>query len=166
MLARLDIEENRPQAAADTLRKSLAYFASIKEQSSQVEARAILIQALLAMPFADTKHELATLAKVVPETQNEDAMLTANLQLARARAAFGDKKAARELLTEVISQSQRMGYKLILLEAKLALAEIELQPARNPASLAEIEQIAQQADALGLKWISRKAQASLKKTAN
>jgi tetratricopeptide (TPR) repeat protein/class 3 adenylate cyclase len=165
ILARLDIEENHPQAAAETLRKSLAYFVSKKEQSSQVEAWAILIQALLAMPFADAKHELAALAKAVPETQNADAMLIANLQLARARAAFGDKKGARELLTEVISQSQRMGNKLLLLEAKLALAEIELQPGRSPATLAEIEQIAQQADALGLKLIVSKARASLKKAA-
>jgi len=163
MLARLDVEENHPQAAAETLRKSLAYFASKKEQSSQVEARAILIQALLAMPFAGAKQELAGLAKPVPETQDRAAMLTANLQLARARAALGDKKAASQLLTEVISQSQRMGQKLILLEAKLTLAEIEMQPARNPASLAVIEQIAQQADALGAKWIATKARASLKK---
>jgi tetratricopeptide (TPR) repeat protein/class 3 adenylate cyclase len=163
ILARLDIEENHPQAAAETLRKSLAYFASKKDQSSQVEARALLMQALLAMPFADTKHELAALAKAVPETQNADAMLTANLQLARTRAAFGDKKAARELLTEVISKSQRMGNKLILLEAKLTLAEIDLQPGRSPATLAEIEQIAQQADALGLNLIASKARASLKK---
>lgn len=166
ILARLDIEENNPQAATETLRKSLAYFASKKEQSNQVEARALLMQALLAMPFADSKHELAALAKAVPETQNADAMLTANLQLARTRAAFGDKKGARELLTEVISQSQRMGYKLILLEAKLTLAEIDLQPGRSPATLAEIEQIAQQADALGLKLIADKARASLKKAAS
>jgi len=165
MLARLDVEENHPQAAAETLRKSLAYFASKKEQTSQVEVRAILIQALLAMPFADAKHELAALAKSVPETQDEEAMLTANLQLARARAAFGDKKGARELLTGVISQSQRMGYKLILLEAKLTLAEIEMQPGRSPAALAEIEQIAQQADGLGLKLIVSKARASLRKAA-
>jgi FimV-like protein len=165
MLARLDVEENRPQAAAETLRKSLAYFASKKDQASQVEARAVLIQALLAMPFAGAKHELAELAKAIPETQDKAAMLTANLQLARARAAFGDKKGARELLKEVISQSQRMGNKLILLEAKLTLAEIELQPVRSPATLAEIEQIAQQADALGLKWIANKARASLKKAA-
>jgi hypothetical protein len=165
MLARLDVEENHPQAAAETLRKSLAYFASKKEQASQVEARAILIQALLAMPFADAKHELAGLAKVVPETQNEDAMLTANLQLARARGAFGNNKSASELLTEVISRSQRMGYELILLEAKLTLAEIEMQPKRSPATLAEIEQIAQQADALGLKLIASKARAALKKAA-
>jgi tetratricopeptide (TPR) repeat protein len=165
MLARLDIEENHAQAAAETVRKSLAYFASKKEQASQVEARAILIQALLAMPFADGKHELAALAKAVPETQDGAAMWTANLQLARARAAFLDKKGARELLTRVISQSQRMGYKLILLEAKLTLAEIEMQPGRSPATLAEIEQVAQQADALGLKLIVSKARASLKKAA-
>ena len=66
-------------------------------------------------------------------------------------------------INEVISQSQRMGYELILLEAKLTLAEIEMQPGRSPAALAEIEQIAQQADALGLKLIASKARASLKK---
>jgi eukaryotic-like serine/threonine-protein kinase len=165
MLARLDIEENHPQAAAETLRKSLAYFASKKEQSSRIEARALLIQALLAMPFAGIKQELAGLARPVPETQDKAAMLAANLQLARARTAFGDKKAASQLLTEVISQSQRMGHKLILLEAKLTLADIESQPGRNPAKFAEIEQIAQQADALGLKWIATKARASLKKAA-
>jgi len=165
MLARLDVEENRPQAAAETLRKSLAYFASKKDQASQVEARALLIQALLAMPFAEAKHELAALAKVVPETQDTAALLAANLQRARARAAFGDKKGAHELLTDVIAKSQRMGNKLLLLEAKLTLAEIDQQPGQNPATQTEIEQIAQQADALGLKWIASKARAALKKAA-
>ena len=165
ILARLDIEENHPQAAAETLRKSLAYFASKKDQTNQAEAWALLMQALLAMPFADSKHELAALAKAVPETQNAETMLIANLQLARARAAFGDKKAAHELLTDVISKSQRMGNKLLFLEAKLTLAEIELQPAPSPAALAEIEQIAYQADALGLKLIASRARASLKKPA-
>jgi tetratricopeptide (TPR) repeat protein len=165
MLARLDVEENHPQAAAETLRKSLAYFASKKEQAGQVEAQALLIQALLAMPFAATKQELAALSKAVPDTQDQAAMLAANLQLARARAAFGDKNGAYELLTDVISKSQRMGNKLLLLEAKLTLAEIELQSGRSPATLAEIEQIAQQADALGLKLIASKARASLKKAA-
>ena len=165
ILARLDIEENHPQAAAETLRKSLAYFASKKDQTNQAEAWALLMQALLAMPFADSKHELAALAKAVPETQNAETMLIANLQLARARAAFGDKKSAHELLSDVISKSQRMGNKLLFLEAKLTLAEIELQPAPSPAALAEIEQIAYQADALGLKLIASRARASLKKPA-
>jgi hypothetical protein len=71
-------------------------------------------------------------------------------------------KRLAKLLTEVISQSQRMGYKLILLEAKLTLAEIEIQSGRSPAALAKIEQIAQQADELGLKSIVSKARASLK----
>jgi len=57
-----------------------------------------------------------------------------------------------------------MGNKPLLLEAKLTLAEIELQPGRSPATLEEIEQIAQQADALGLKLIASKARAALKKT--
>jgi len=52
-----------------------------------------------------------------------------------------------------------------LLEAKLTLAEIDLQPGHNPATQAEIEQIAQQADALGLKLIASKARAALKKAA-
>jgi hypothetical protein len=56
-----------------------------------------------------------------------------------------------------------MGNKLLLLEAKLTLAEIDQQPGQNPATQAEIEQIAQQADALGLKLIASKARASLKK---
>jgi FimV-like protein len=165
MLARLDIEENHPEAAAETLRKSLAYFQSKKDQAGQVEARAILIEALLAMPFPEAKHELAALAKAVPETQDKSAMMTGHLQLARARAALGDKKGARELLTEVISQSQRTGYELILLEAKLTLAEIEMSSARSPATLAGIEQIAEQADTLGLKRIAGKARASLKRAA-
>jgi hypothetical protein len=40
-----------------------------------------------------------------------------------------------------------------------------MQPGRNPETLAEIEQIAQQADALGLRLIASKARALLKKAA-
>ena len=160
MLARLDIEENHPQAAAEALRKSLAYFASKKEQASQAEAQALLMQALLAMPFADAGHELAALAKTAAvQTQDEAAGLTANLQRGRARAVFGDKKGARESLMEVVQQAQRMGYQLILLEAKLTLAEIESPAGRSPTTAAEVEKIAQQANQLGLKLIANRARA-------
>ena len=165
MLAQLDIEENHPQAAAETLRKSLAYFQSKKDEASQVEARAILMRALLAMPLGEVKRELSALARVAPDTQNASARLTANLQIARVRSALGDKKGAQQLLAEVISQSQRTGHELILLEARLALAEIELQSGHNSSARAQIERIAQQADAKGLKLIANKARASLKKEA-
>lgn len=163
MLARLDIEENRAPTAAETLRKSVAYFASKREQTSQIEARAMPIEALLAVPLADTKRELVALAKVTPETQDAGIRLNGNLQRARARATLGDKNGARQLLTEVLSQSQQMGYELTGLEAKLRLTEIEVASGRNSAKDAELGRIAQEAEQKGLKLIAGKAQRAVNK---
>lgn len=162
-LARLDIEENHAVAAAETLRKSVTYFEAKREQASLIEARAVLMQALLAASPSETKQELAELAKVAPETQNASARLMANLQRGRARAALSDKKGAQELLSGVIAQAQQMGYGTILLEARLGLAETRLRNSPKGAGAAEIEQIAQQAEQKGLKLIARRAREALSK---
>lgn len=155
LLARLDIAENHARTAAEALRKVLSK--SKQEEANQIEARALLIEALLAIPSDDSKREVALLAKIGPNTQNASLRMTANLQIGRARSVLGDREGALELLAEVISESQRMGYESILLEAQLVRAEIELQSGHSSAGHVRIEQVTKQAEARGLKLIANKA---------
>jgi eukaryotic-like serine/threonine-protein kinase len=157
LLARLDIMENHPQTAAKSLRKSLSYFESKKDDANQIAARTALIEALLAIPSDDSKREVARLAKVAPNTQNANLRLDANLQVARAQFALGDNKDAAQLLGEVISQSQRLGYESQMLEAELASAEMELQSDHYSERRAQINRIEKQAEAKGLTLIATKA---------
>ena len=166
MLARLDIAENHAEIAAETLRKVSTYFESNKDKAAQIEIRTVLIEALLAVPSGGSKRELGLLARVEPDTQNVSLRLAANLQIARARSALGDKKHALELLTEVISEAQRLGYESQLLEARLAEAEIALRSGDSSAASVQMEEIAKQADARGLKLIANKARSSLKREAS
>jgi hypothetical protein len=165
MLARLDIAQNHSQTAAEALRKALANSKPNQEEVSQIEARALLIEALLTMPSDETKREVALLARVVPNTQNVSLKLAANLQIARARFALGDKTAALELLAELISESKRLGYKAVWLEARLTRAEIYLQSGDSSGGRAQIEQIAKQAEAKGLELIAGKARSRTRSTA-
>jgi tetratricopeptide (TPR) repeat protein len=157
LLARLDIAENHSQTAAEALRTALSNSKSKQEQSSQIEARALLIEALLTMPSESSKREVGVLARIAPNTQNASLSLTANLQIARARFSLGDREGALEMLEEVISESQRLGYEAATLEARLAQAEIELQSGVASAGRTQIEKIGKQAEARGFKLIANKA---------
>ncbi len=157
MLARLDIAQSHPQVAVEALRKMLAN-AQADFQENQIESRALLIEALLSMPSADSIHEIAMLAKVEPNTPNVNLQLAASLQTARARFALGDRVGASELLQKIESESHRRGYECYWLEARLARSEMDLH-ADDPAhARAEIKQIAEEAQSKGLTLIAKKAQ--------
>jgi tetratricopeptide (TPR) repeat protein len=156
LLARLDIAEKHSRTAVEALRKALSGFES-KRSNRQVEARALLIEALLIAPSDDSKHEVALLAKVAPDTQNASSMLAANLQIARARFALGNRAGAVELLSEVVSKSHRLGFESHWLHARLVRAEIELQSGDSSLGHAQIKQIVKEADARGLVLIVQMA---------
>jgi class 3 adenylate cyclase/Tfp pilus assembly protein PilF/TolB-like protein len=159
LFALLDIAENRPQTAAEALRKTLSDSKPKSDYDEQTETRAVLIEALLAMPSANSKQEIASLAKVNPNTQNVSSRLAANLQIARARFALGDRAGASQLLTEVITESQQRGYELHWLEAQLAQAEMELQSGDVSTARRQIDQIAKWAEEKGLLLIAKRARA-------
>jgi tetratricopeptide (TPR) repeat protein len=162
LLARLDIAQNHSQTAAEALRKILSDSKTEPDGASQIEARALLIEALLTMPSVESKREVVLLSKVAPNTQNVSLRLAGNLQIARSRFALGDRVGALDLLEEVISESKRLGYEAAWLEARLARAEMELQSGVAFAGREQIEKIAKQAEAMGLKLIANKARSLLK----
>lgn len=161
ILARLDIAQNHSQTAVDALRNVLANAKTKQEDDNQIEARALLIEALLTMPSDESKREVALLARVAPNTPNVGLRLTANLQIARARLALGDKVGASELLTQVISESQLLGYESQWLEARLTQAEMEIQSGELLAGRRQIDQIAKEAEAKGLMLIANEARRNL-----
>jgi eukaryotic-like serine/threonine-protein kinase len=163
LLARLDIAENHFQTATEVLRKALSDSKIKQEEARQIEARALLVEALLAMPSHESKREVALLSRIAPNTQTASLRLGANLQIARARFALGDRVGALQLLEEVISESDHLGYEAGWLEARLARAEMDLQSGASSAGRAEIERLAKRAQAMGLKLIANKAQSLLKK---
>jgi eukaryotic-like serine/threonine-protein kinase len=164
LLARLDIAENHHQDAIEALRKALSYFQSKKDEANEIAARAILIEALLGTPSKVSKQELMMLARVLPKTQNANLRLAANLQIARVRFALGDKKSSQELLTDVITESQSMGYESLLLEAKMVRAQIEIQTGHPSEGYTQMEQIAARAEANGLILIANKARSTSRST--
>jgi eukaryotic-like serine/threonine-protein kinase len=161
LLARLDIAQDHSQTAVDGLRKALANSKTQQEDDNQIEARALLIQALLATPSDESKREVTLLARVVPNTPNVSLRLTANLQIARARLALGDKVGATQLLTQVISESQRLGYESQWLEERLTQAEMEIQSGDLLAGRRQIDQVAKEAEARGLMLIANEARRNL-----
>jgi serine/threonine protein kinase/tetratricopeptide (TPR) repeat protein len=159
LLAKLDIEQKHPEIAAQSLRNALSYFGSKKDRSNETAARAILIEALLALPSNDAKRELSLLAGIAPATQKAGLRLSADLAIAQARIALGDLTGAQRLLINVTSESKRLEYESIFLEAELAQAEIDVRNGRSSSGRAQIVQIQKQAEARGLGLIARKARA-------
>ena len=65
--------------------------------------------------------------------------------------------AARKALTEVIAQSQRQGYGIVELDARFALAEIEMKAGRTAQARTDLAAIEMDANAKGYKLVARKA---------
>ena len=159
LFARLDIAEKHPQLGVETARKALSDSNSRKDGDGQIESRTVLLEALLATTTEDSKREIASLAKLAPNTHGVDLRLAANLQIARARFALGDGADASELLTEVRSESQRLGYEIRRLEAELALAETQVQSADSPEGRRQADRITKLAEGKGLMLIAKRAKA-------
>ena len=165
LLAQVDISQNQSQIAAETLRKALFNPKTKLDEASQIEARTILMEALLTTPYDESKRkELGVLARIGPNTQNVGLRLAANLQIARSWFALGDRAAAMKLLEDVISESKRLGYEAVWLKGKLARADMELESRAYSGGRTQIEEIAKQAEGMGLILIANQARSLLKRS--
>jgi hypothetical protein len=60
-------------------------------------------------------------------------------------------------LESVIAQSRKLGFRIVELDARLALAEIEMKAGQTPAARAHLTAIEAEAKALGYNLVARKA---------
>jgi tetratricopeptide (TPR) repeat protein len=164
-LADLSLEEARSPAEQEAVvRQALEVFQTQKVRDDETQAWCVLARALLAQGKAGAakdamQHARSLAAKSQnPEIRWRTAITAARIEtagnnVARSAAAI----AARKELAAIMTKSRELGYQGIELDARLALAEIEMKTGQITTGRAYLTVIESDAKAKGYNLIARKA---------
>jgi len=164
-LAELSLEEEHsPVEQEAAVRKALEVFQKQKARDDETQAWCLLARALLAQGKAATAKEAMQHAQSLaaksqnPEIRWRTAIAGARIESAEKDAAHSAAGiATRKELAATITKSQEMHYQGIALDARLALAEIEMKAGQITAGRAHLAMIEADAKAKGYNLVARKA---------
>jgi tetratricopeptide (TPR) repeat protein len=164
-LADLSLEEARSPVEQETaIRQALEVFQKQKARDDETRAWCVLARSLLvegkgAAAKEAMQHGLSLAAKSQnPEIRWQTAIVASRIETAEkgvARSAAGI--ATRKELAAIIAKSRELGYQGIELDARLALAEIEMKAGQIAAGRAHLTAIEAHAKAKGYLLVARKA---------
>jgi eukaryotic-like serine/threonine-protein kinase len=164
-LANLSLEEaHSPVEQEAAMRQALEVFQKQKARDDEIDAWCVLARAMLAEGQGTAATEAVQHARsLAAKSQNPEIRWQTAIDAARvetegkdpARSATGI--AARKELTAIIAKSRQMGYQGIELDARLALAEIEMKTGQRAAARAHLTAIETDAKAKGYNLVARKA---------
>jgi DNA-binding winged helix-turn-helix (wHTH) protein/tetratricopeptide (TPR) repeat protein len=164
-LADLSLEEARsPVEQEAAMRQVIEVFQKEKARDDEAHAWSILARTMLAEGKGAAAEEAAQRARVLaaksqnPEIRWRTAIAAVRIETAGkdiAHSASGT--AALNELAPIIAKSRDLGYQGIELDARLALAEIEMKAGQLAAGRAHLVAIAADAKAKGYNLVARKA---------
>jgi eukaryotic-like serine/threonine-protein kinase len=164
-LADLSLEEARSPAEQETVvRQALEVFQAQKMRDDETEAWCVLARALLAEGKAAaakdaTQHARSLAAKSQnPNIRWQTAITSARIETAEKNHAHSAAASVtcKELAT-IVTKSRELRYAGIELDARLALAEIEMKAGQITAGRGHLTAIEADAKAKGYNLIARKA---------
>ena len=164
-LADLSLEEARSPAEQEaSMRQVIEVFQAQKARDDEIQAWCVLARALLAENKpAEAKDAMQHARSLAAKSQNPNMRCQAAITAARIETAEknvahpADADAARKELTTIITKSRELGYFGIELDARLALAEIEMKSGQMVAGRAHLITIEADAKAKSHNLIARKA---------
>jgi DNA-binding winged helix-turn-helix (wHTH) protein/tetratricopeptide (TPR) repeat protein len=164
-LADLSLEEaHSPVDQEASMRQVIEVFKKQKADDDEIQAWCILARAMLAQgkaaPAADAIEHARSLAgkSQNPEVRWRTAIAAARLYVAgKDNARTAPRMTAQKELNAIVAKSRELGYRGIELDARLALAEIEMKEGQTAAGRAHLAAIQSDAKAKGYHLITRKA---------
>jgi DNA-binding winged helix-turn-helix (wHTH) protein/tetratricopeptide (TPR) repeat protein/TolB-like protein len=164
-LADLSLEEaHSPAEQEAVVRQALEIFQTQKVRDDETEAWCVLARALLVQgKAADAKDAMQHARSLAAKSQNPEIRWRTAITAARIETAekylvhSAAGIAARKELATIITKSRELGYMGIELEARLALAEIEMKAGQITAGRGHLTAIEADAKAKGYNLIARKA---------
>jgi len=164
-LAVLSLEESRSPAEQEAATsRVIEVFQKQKARDDETRAWCILARAMLAQDKAAAASDAIEHARSLagksqnPEVRWRTAIAAARLYIAgKDNARTPSRMAAQKELNAIVAKSRQLGYRGIELDARLALAEIEMKVGQTAAGRAHLAAIESDADARGYHLITRKA---------
>jgi tetratricopeptide (TPR) repeat protein/TolB-like protein len=164
-LADLSLEEARsPTEQEAAMRQVIEVFQTQKARDDEIQAWCVLARALLAQgKAAEAKDAMQHARSLAAKSQNpnmrwQTAVTAAHIETAGKNLAHSaaTDAASKELAT-IITKSRELGYLGVELDARLALAEIEMKSGQTAAGGARLATIEADAKAKGYLLVARKA---------
>ena len=164
-LTDLSLEEARPPAEQEAVvRQALEVFQTQKVRDDETQAWCILARALLAEGKAAAAKEAMQHAQSLaaksqdPNIRWPTAITAARIETAENNVAHSAAAGTtRKELATIITKSRELGYMGIELDARLALAEIEMKAGQTAAGREHLTAIEADAKAKGYTLVARKA---------
>lgn len=169
-LAELLLDEGRGTQAAQSAERAAALFEKTKGTSDEASAKLLLARALLGNGnIGDARKMVNQVMSVATETHNRELELSATLTDCRIRAASGitsDISESLRHLDKVIADASTTRFEGIVLEARLAKGEIEMETTDPRVGRAYLEALRKDAAKEGFQLIVQKATAALQTSRN
>jgi eukaryotic-like serine/threonine-protein kinase len=166
-LADLSLEEGRsPVEQEAAIRQALGVFQAQKMRDDEAQAWCTLARALLGEGKTPAAKEAAQHARSLaaksqnPETQWQTAITAADIETARRDLPRSTASTTHNELAAIVTKSRELGYMGIELDARLALAEIEMKTGQATAGRAHLTALEADARAKGYNLVAREAAAA------
>ena len=162
-LAELSLEEGHPPAEQEAaMRPVIEVLQRQKARDDEIQAWCILARAMLAQDKAAAAADAMEHARALAgKSQNPEVRWRTGIAAARLYVAGKDnaasRMAAQKELKAIVAKSRELGYRGIELDARLALAEIEIKEGQTAAGRAHLAAIESDAKAKGYQLIARNA---------
>jgi tetratricopeptide (TPR) repeat protein/tRNA A-37 threonylcarbamoyl transferase component Bud32 len=165
-LALLLIEEGHLDQAQNTLTQVREEFRKEGLGDDEVLADILLARVFLSQEkVADAEKEAFADHDLLAQSQDVSVRLRATIEGATVRAASGRPEDAVRILEETIASAKKSGYEGFLLEAQLALGEVETASGKVAAGVGLLSDVRREAELKGFRLIAEKAERSSTKSA-
>jgi hypothetical protein len=133
-------------------------FQAEREADNEIQSEAMLSRAFLQQgKLADAQRAMSRALALSKKSSDVTVRLPLEIQNAYTRLAVKDLSEAERLARNVLVEANRLGFSQIVLEASLAIGEIQVQ-GRNPTlGRKRLEETGKSARSKGFELISRKA---------
>ncbi len=157
-LARVAVEQGRSAEADATIRGCIDQFQRERERDDELEARVVLVRALLSTSrYDEARRQAEQAAPVAAKVQNRLVLFRYSLASSAALVASGRPEQARPQLEKTIRDAVRLGFAGIELEARLTLGELDERSGRGAAARSELNSLQRAASAKEFGLIAQKA---------
>ncbi len=156
-LADVLIESGRAEEAVPLVREASTQFEKSRETGNEALAQGSLVRALLALGRNGEAQQAATRARSLLRGAELNEGLPAEIACARADAASGRGAQARKEVEAILQKAVRIGWVNFQLDARLALAEIDLGSVDEARGRTELRALARDAGEKGFGRIAQRA---------
>jgi len=165
-LASLGIEEGCHVEAETLARKAIDEYRTERASDGEARARAVLARSLLAHDQPqEAQKTIDRAVYLAAKSQDRSVRFSVGITSARVCAALSKTAEARAKLAAVLAEAKRHGFVGHLLDARLALGEIDMRSGNSTAGRARLAAVEEDAAAKQFLLIARSA-ANLQKSRN